>query len=393
MEFHEFLGMLWFTWLIILLMFPYFRMKSKRLDRAVKKLASRFSYAISDKTKWWLMVVLGIAAVVVFVYCEICGARISEFSPDASNPAIYNPLLEDSIFHIFFKFALRVFPFIIWGIIIAGFVMKYFISGKFRFPKSSSSSFALGATLPLCSCGVVPIIKAMFASKDIPVRTIITFLVVTPVLNPFVIFLSYSVMGWEYLTARIAATFVLAVGTGILVERLFRREEFNDDPFSCATGVTGCSPDKCGTCTQPTIPHAKYGNPHFSALLYSYDMGKYLLPYMIIGVLIGGFLEVFVPPPIIGEYLSSNIMGLVIATTVGIPIFICSGEEILILKPLVDMGLPLGHAIAFTIAGNGICVTSIALLLGILKKKATMFLTAMFWIGTFIISLVINMLV
>lgn len=393
MEFHEFLGFVWFIGLIILLMFPFIRMKSTRVDGAVKSLTSRFGYAISDKTKWWLMLILGVAAAGAFSYCAICEAKGTDFSIDASDPSIYNPLLENSIFHVFFRFALMVFPFIIWGIIIAGFVMKYFVSGRLRFPKSVLASFAFGALLPLCSCGVVPIVKAMLASKNIPVRTIITFLVVTPVLNPFVIFLSYSVIGWEYLAVRIAATFVLAVGTGILIEKLFNRDEFNDDPFSCSTGNAGCSSGKCGTCTQPSITQVNSGNRQFSALLYSYDMGKYLLPYMIIGVLIGGFLEVFFPAPVIGEYLSSNITGLLIATTIGIPIFICSGEEILILKPLMDMGLPLGHAIAFTIAGNGICVTSIALLMGILKKKATIFLTAMFWIGTFIISLVINLLV
>lgn len=391
MKFHEFIGFIWLTGLIILLVFPYIRMQSALVDRAVNNLFSHFGYSISYRAKWWLMVFIGTASLGIFTYCELCEARSTEFFPNASNPAIYNPLIDYSVFHMFYKFAIRTFPFIIWGIIIAGFVMKYFVSGRFKFPRSIPSSFVLGATLPLCSCGVVPMVKAMFASKDIPVRTVVTFLVVTPILNPFVIFLSYTVMGWEYLAARVAAIFVLAVGIGILMEKLFTRDKFNDNQFNCT--AAGCSPEKCSTCPPLSYPNINFGNPGFSALLYSYELGKYLLPYMIIGVLIGGFIEVFVPPPVIGEYLSSNIMGLLIATTVGIPIFICSGEEILILKPLMDMGLPLGHAIAFTIAGNGICITSIALLFGILRKTATVFLTAIFWLGTFILSLLINLIV
>ncbi|TFH46080.1 MAG: hypothetical protein E4G94_03240 [ANME-2 cluster archaeon] len=388
MNFHEIVGFFWLILLILLLIFPYIRLRSSKTDRIITDLMSRFNFRISDKTKYWLMICLGVAAIVVFLYCELCGDKTAEFS----SPGRSGPLTLNSISHIFYKFAVMTFPFIIWGILIAGFMMKYFFLGKLRFPKNPASSFVLGATLPLCSCGVVPMVKAMIASGYIPVRTIINFLVVTPILNPFVIFLSYTVLGWEYLALRIAATFILALGIGILMEKLFERKEFNTDLLNCGT-TAGCTPAACSTCSQPSFPAIKSEKPDFSAVLYSYELGKYLLPYMIIGVLIGAFLEIFVPPQVIGEYFSSNILGLLIATTVGIPIFICSGEEILILKPLMDMGLPLGHAIAFTIAGNGICVTSIALLLGILKTKATVYLTAMFWIGTFLISLLINILV
>lgn len=370
MEYCEIIGILCIIGLTILLLFSH-----------IKNFIIHLDYTLSDKTKWWLMLSLGIIACGVFIYSCLCSAGIIE----SSNLLFGNPIF--FIFFIFLKFIFMVFPFIVWGIIIAGFVMKHLISGKLKIPKSVFASFALGAILPMCSCGVIPIVKTMLTSKDIPVRSVITFLMVTPVLNPFVVFLSYTVLGWKYLLARIIAIFVLSVVTGIIFEKFFNRDDFSD------LNLCGVGKRKCDSRNRQSNLQLKSSEHQFSVLLYSYDMGKYLLPHMIIGITISGLFKVFFSTSFIIKYLSSDVIGLLIVTIVGVPIFICSGEKILILKPLMDMGLPLGHAIAFTLAGSGISATSIVLLLGVLKKRATAFLIFMFCIGTFVISLTINILI
>jgi uncharacterized membrane protein YraQ (UPF0718 family) len=73
--------------------------------------------------------------------------------------------------------------------------------------------------------------------------------------------------------------------------------------------------------------------------------------------------------------------------------FICSGEDVLILAPLLAMGLPLGHAVAFAIAGNAICVSSIPVLNATFGKKVTAIIMAAFFFGSIAIGLIINSLV
>jgi hypothetical protein len=90
---------------------------------------------------------------------------------------------------------------------------------------------------------------------------------------------------------------------------------------------------------------------------------SYLTPYILIGTILGALITVYLPPWIVGDYLSSNFIGLILASSIGLPLFLCSGEDVLMLEPLMKMGLPMGHAIALTLAGNGICISSIALLL------------------------------
>ena len=88
-----------------------------------------------------------------------------------------------------------------------------------------------------------------------------------------------------------------------------------------------------------------------------------------------------------------SLAGLVLIVCIAIPLFICSGEDVLILTPLLAMGLPLGHAVAFAIAGNAICITAVPVLNATFGKKVTVLIFAAFFVGAITLGLVINSLV
>jgi uncharacterized membrane protein YraQ (UPF0718 family) len=190
--------------------------------------------------------------------------------------------------------------------------------------------------------------------------------------------MSYGVIGVEYLILRIVAVFLLAIGAGVLIERLVPTEEMDEATPICKL---------CKSCTSPTATGAAS-----SGLIAGWNLMIYLLPYIFFGLITGAVIATYVPVFMISKYLGSDILGLIAAVTIGIPIFLCSGEEIVMLKPLLDMGLPMGHAIAFTLAANGICVSSIAVLLGVLGRKTTVYLTISFWVGSFVLGYLINII-
>jgi uncharacterized membrane protein YraQ (UPF0718 family) len=144
----------------------------------------------------------------------------------------------------------------------------------------------------------------------------------------------------------------------------------------------------CKGCARASMVHDTSNSP----LIIAWNQIRYLLKYMVLGVFLGALLEEYLPVSFVAKYMNSSFLGLFAATTVGIPLYLCSGQEVLLLKPLMDMGLPLGHAIAFTIATNGICLTSIALLVGAIGKKTTIWLTILFWAGSFVLGFLINLL-
>lgn len=329
--------------------------------------AERFGLSPSLRTKRfvvWLMLAL---AALAYAYCTFCGKSVEE---KAGHDAAFS--------HILVTFSIRVLPYFVLGCVLSAAIQKYVSKDSRWMPKSMLGAGTFGALLPICSCAAVPFSYSLMHSKRIRLRGVIMFMMVAPVLNPFVISFSWGMLGWQYTVLRIVSIFVLAMVTGTLIEMFVGQREPElpaGECFSCK----GCSSSDAKRNADAGIVEG------------SYDLMAFLAPYMIIGSIIGAVFTVYVPTFIVGEYLSSQFMGLVLAAGIGLPLFLCSGEDVLILKPLMAMGLPMGHAIALTMAGNGICVSSIALLYPLFGKKATWWLIGAFFFGSIGIGLLINM--
>lgn len=352
-----------FVLVVMVLVIPTMRKYIKPFDRLMQSVFRYFQFLGRERTQWWLALSFGIIALLFFIYCSVL-RLISPSLEETSTEFITNVSL----------FTLKIFPFFVGGCLISGMVMKYF-SKRNVLPKSMLGTTTVGSLLPLCSCGVVPMTRAMLA-LDVPRRAVIAFLIVTPVLNPFVIFFSYGVIGMEYTLLRIITVFLLAFVSGILIERIVGKEEVDAGSPLCRL---------CSSCVSPSASGASS-----SGLITGWRLMLFLGRFIAIGILLGAVIGTYMPTIMVSKYLGSDFLGLFLASTIGVPVFLCSGEDVLLLKPLLDLGLPMGHAITFTIAANGICVSSIALFFGVLGRKTTIWLTAFFWAGSFVIGYLIN---
>jgi uncharacterized membrane protein YraQ (UPF0718 family) len=123
------------------------------------------------------------------------------------------------------------------------------------------------------------------------------------------------------------------------------------------------------------------------------------MKFIFLGIIIGAFIATRVESSTITDMFGTDqqflmgLPGLVLIVAIAIPIFICSGEDVIILAPLLAAGLPLGHAVAFAIGGNAICITSAPVLNATFGRRVTIMLFAGFFVGSIIIGMVINLLV
>ncbi|MFO8057577.1 MAG: permease [bacterium] len=363
-SFHTWLGVVYSVLLVVLIAVPFLRKRLGGLDLIISRARQWAGSLLSDDFKKVLMAVLAVAAAAAYIYCLTCPER-SSLSGEHKN-----------IFHVLTRLSIRVFPFFVIGCFLAGVIEKYFRAGRIPFPKSMLGNGVFASLIPMCSCAAVPLAQGMMHLHRVRVRAVITFLMVAPVLNPMVIPLSYGILGLEYLVLRIVAAFALGIITGMVVEKWVGIPETEGGPaFTCV----GCSrssaykPDHSG-----------------SSLMLGWNTLVNLAYYIFIGVAIGAMFSVYLPPPLVGKYLSNGSVGLLLSVLIGIPIFICAGEETIILAPLMDMGLPMGHAIAFTISGNAICITSVAMLLPVFGKKTTTIMVGALFAGSLLFGFLIN---
>ena len=107
---------------------------------------------------------------------------------------------------------------VIVGVFLATLLEKYFQRYESMYPKNPITAFIYASIIPVCACTVIPMMGTM--QGKINLRTIITFIVVAPLLSPYIIMLSFSVLGFEYGILKIICSLILAVITSIVM--LFR---------------------------------------------------------------------------------------------------------------------------------------------------------------------------
>ena len=372
-EFHPFVALMIIVFTIMTFILDWVRKKSKKVDDWMEMVSP--TRIVPDKIKWWIMAIFTIGSVYLYLYCWICKITGADGVGD------------DRIFlDWIYRDLLGILPWFVWGTVVAGFVMKYLSLGKLRLPKTMVGSGLFASIIPICSCAAVPMAHGMMMGRQMRVRAIITFLIVVPVLSPVMYSLAISHIGWEYLITLIISVFALAMITGLFVEHLAGVKDAENPEKGC-TSCEGCQSSKLNLGRN-------------SALLAAWDQFMYLFKYIMFGIILGAAISTFIEPGDLAALFGGSdagffqsIPGLVLIVLIAIPLFICSGEDVIILAPLIAMGLPLGHAIAFAIAGNAICITAVPVLNATFGKKVTVLVFAAFFVGSVAIGLIINSII
>ncbi|MDA3844661.1 MAG: permease [Candidatus Kapabacteria bacterium] len=273
---------------------------------------------------------------------------------------------------LFYEYFIELFMILVAGIFVAVFIESYFTKYTKFFPKNSATAFLYASLLPVCSCGAIPLIESM--REKLPFRVIITFIISAPLLNPYIIIISYSVLGWEYTVLRIISSFILAITSGYIVEYFIK----NDKPITLFADK--CVPNDCNI--KETDRYIK-----------SLQIIKKIFPYFLIAAIAGVALELYAPAKLLEHYDLNSFFGLLTVVVVGIPVYFCNGSDVLFLKPLMFYsGLPMGTAMAFSLTSTSVCFTSIIMMAKFFGKKGTAILVASVVVVTLILSWTINML-
>lgn len=275
---------------------------------------------------------------------------------------------------LFYEYFLELFFVVLVGVFIAVILESWFSRFKKFYPKNPYAAFLYGSILPVCSCTAIPIVKSM--EGKISIRTLISFIISAPLLNPYIIVLSFSVLGFKYGVLRIVCSFLLAILTGYIVEFFYDKDKkklvLSEIPTS--HNKTNC----------PIVKTDKF--------LQTFNLMKSIFPYLIIAGVLGIVAELYVPVDYLQKMnFSNNFLDLAIVILIGIPMYYCNGADVILLKPLIThSGLSLGTAMAFSLTSTAVCVTSIVMLIKFLNKKLTMVLIGSTIILTFIMGYLIN---
>ncbi|MCL2792507.1 MAG: permease [Spirochaetaceae bacterium] len=245
-----------------------------------------------------------------------------------------------------------------WALgLVAGSLVSVFLSEKVakRMVALASGSFwllplciaaALGIVSPLCMYGTVPIIAA-FGRKGVPQHLLAAFMISSILLNPNIFFFTFA-LGANIALMRLALCFMSGVLAGSLVLLFFRNKAlFSLERFAQA--------------------ECKQKKTFFLDLFKAF---RITAPYLLIGITLAAWFERYVPPELIaGMFGAKRGLGVLFATVISIPLYVCGGGTIPLVRAWMHTGMGTGDAMAFLLAGPAVKINNLSAVKMILGGK------------------------
>ncbi len=218
---------------------------------------------------------------------------------------------------------------------------------------------AVGAVVPFCSCGVIPLIAAMLAS-GVPLGPVMAFWISSPLMSPEKFVLTAGVLGTDYAVARLVSAIVLGAAAGYATYLIGRGGRLDGELRSIvARGA------------QETQGETRMHRPSLNGFTaQASSVGLYLAKWLAVAFLLEALIVHYIDPAWIGAILGSdNPWSIPLASAVGIPLYTSGVAAIPITKGLIAGGMGGGAAMAFLIAGPVTCVPAMAGVWALVKRK------------------------
>ena len=202
----------------------------------------------------------------------------------------------------------------------------------------------LGTLSPLCMYGTIPI-AASFSRQGMRDDWLAAFMMSSILLNPQLMLYSIA-LGGQALAVRLVTCIFCGILAGLLVHFLWGKKEFfRFDGFAPGPGRD----------TDPDL-----------FLRFFKNLGRNVRatgPYFLIGVLLSALFQRYVPADAFASLFGENEgFGLLLAATIGVPLYACGGGTIPLLQQWLASGMSMGAAASFMITGPATKITNLGAL-------------------------------
>lgn len=275
---------------------------------------------------------------------------------------------------------------------------------------------ALGIASPLCMYGTIPICAA-FSRKGIKDDFLAAFMMSSILLNPQLIIYS-AALGGTMLAVRIVSCFAMGIAAGLLVHVFYCRKEKTVacTPFGTSASTAkqsaslvnqGISLVSSASTTKQNNSDVEQGRPEgrisnhqnefnadstnsisakksyfdFSSfdephnhdtdpnifLRFIKNLGRNVKatgPMFLLGIALSAIFQRYVPADAMAKLFGkqNEAFGLLMAATIGVPLYVCGGGTIPLLQQWLAEGMSKGSAAAFMLTGPSTKITNLGAL-------------------------------
>ncbi|WP_371188826.1 SO_0444 family Cu/Zn efflux transporter [Thalassotalea maritima] len=263
-------------------------------------------------------------------------------------------------------------PWLLFGLLIAGsmkavvpsqILSKHLGQGKLAIVKAAF----IGAPLPLCSCGVIPVATQLKRSGASSPATS-SFLVATPETGVDSISVSYALLGPVMAIYRPIAAITSAIMTGLLVstDKQFDASEKDEITSCCASKkAVEQTPPKASCCSSKLPAKNSSWRKFITGVRYAFtQLIDDLVKWLALGLVFATCIRTFVPNEFLLQY-GSGLTAMLVMIAIAIPMYICATASTPIAAGFILSGISPGTALVFMMAGPATNIST----LGVIKTE------------------------
>jgi uncharacterized protein len=311
-------------------------------------------------------------------------------------------LVQDFVL-VFTSILWEAFPFVVLGALVAGILEEVVPQQMIAKIIPQNPLFAvgigglLGLVFPMCECGIVPVMRRLLR-KGLPLGTCIAYMLAGPIVN-LVVITSTAVaftphkfgpdqqsIGPYIVTMRVVLGFIVAVVTGLIVERMYRVHG-----NSLLTPLAAPPKASLNVIANPDVHPAelragesrklfqRLGNISETALHDFVD----IMVFLTLGAALAGIVKQMLTPDAISD-LSNTFPILMILAMMGVAILLCLCSEADAFVAASFTTLPVSGKIAFLVLGPMFDLKLLLMFTRVFRRRL---------IVTIIISVVIQVLI
>jgi len=238
-----------------------------------------------------------------------------------------------------------------------------------------------GAITPFCSCSSIPIFIGLVAA-GVPLPVTLAFLLASPLVSETGIILMGGTFGWEIAALWMLVGVSVSIAAALILSR-FRLERWIE-PFVFASRTAALASAEQRPSMRDRV-EASWSETR--ALIVK------VLPYLVVGVLIGAGIYGWVPEEFFAEYAGpENPFALLVATFAGAPLYANPASIVPLASALYAKGVALGTLMAFMMSLVALSIPSLIMLRRVMKLPLLALFTGVVLLCIFLIGLIFNLI-
>ena len=219
-----------------------------------------------------------------------------------------------------------------------------------------------GVVTPFCSCSSIPLFIG-FVKGGIPLGVTFAFLVTSPLVNEVAIGLFIGLFGLKVTAIYVFSGILLGMISGMILQKL-KLERYLTPWVKDILANAEKEQDKFISENQNITQRLPVIWNEVLKIL------KGVLPYVVVGIAIGGLMHGYIPEGFFEQYMSKdNLFAVPVSTLLAVPMYSNASGILPVVQVLVSKGIPLGTAIAFMMGVVGLSLPEAMLLKKVMSFK------------------------